>query len=252
MRRAITAPRRGGSRTLGAGKKARHEPGRFYQWVAGHPLRTGALIFSFFMLLAPLTVLYVRVSEPARALMAVTAQSEVVTVEDVQNADLRLPFDGATLLTEAVAMGHASAGARPCLHGLFTPAQHSVLSLRRLGNGPLVVEVQPNRNGIAGEWTDARNSRTLRGGLLFRMDAADPVCTTRTATARMPIGGRVVLGEDFGPPARLDSPRPILPVRRYRHLWPRIAAFRGHARHSVAGLTLLWRFAQTTRREPLA
>jgi hypothetical protein len=186
------------------------QPLGFWQSISSHPMRALALLLSFVLLLAPLSILCVRVNEPARALMAVKAQSEIMAVEDVQNADLRIPLDGATLLTETAVAGGAPAGAPLCLHGLFTPAQHTALNLRRSEQGPLVVEVLPNSNGIGGEWTDGKGSHTLRGGLVFRIGTVGGPCKARSTVVRIPIGGRVVLGEDFGPPARLDSPRPIL------------------------------------------
>lgn len=209
MKRPRSSPPNGphGSRT----KSHPHRPGNPGRWrriVAAHPLRAICVFASVLMVLAPLFVLFLRAREVPRTLMSVTAQSEILTVDDVQNADLRMPLNGARLMS-ATALDTPDSPPK-CVHGLFTPAQHSAVVFRRLEEGPLVVDVRPNKLGISGELSDSKGSRTIRDGVVLKIDTADKDCAPHQQVVRMPVGGPVVIGDDFGPQATLQDTRPTL------------------------------------------
>jgi hypothetical protein len=173
------------------------------------PRRYCVLLLAATVLLS-LYLVVSRAAEAPQTLMTLSAKTEIMTVTVDAAAAMILPVDNGKVIALNPPPGSA---VEQCRAGFFTPAKYAELTIRRLQNGPLSIQIEPNSQGIAGSFIDNSHDKaittTYRGTVTIVLDRQQKDCTG-PSDVRLPIGGAAVLGADSGPQSQLTDGRATL------------------------------------------
>jgi hypothetical protein len=175
-----------------------------------HGFRVYWLILVAVVLLC-IGVLWTVEFRPARTLIAVTANTEVLEVVTFDGERTVIALPPAIVQTDSEAQGR-------CLTGALTVALNSKMTLVRQGMGPLKVRIEPSTiHARAGVFEDAGHTiHTYREPITITFDPLPESNCKLKATnvpapvVRIPLMGALTLGTDFSPQTGADAPVPLL------------------------------------------